>query len=156
RRRAERYPPSQRFRLASCATHCPARSHHALRRCVEHVALTALRIGVMSTDSADHAAHPPLRMGIAGLGLAGAFMIRPAAITPCIRLSSGMDPLERPRDAFAQRFGANVYADFKELCRDQSVEAIYIASPHRFHASQAIEAMHHGKHVLVEKPLALT
>ena len=37
-----------------------------------------------------------------------------------------------------------------------SIEAIYIASPHRFHAVQAIEAMEHGKHVLVEKPLALT
>jgi phthalate 4,5-cis-dihydrodiol dehydrogenase len=49
-----------------------------------------------------------------------------------------------------------VYAEFEELCRDDSIEAIYIASPHRFHAEQAINAMEHGKHVLVEKPLALT
>src|SRR4029077_3274255 len=41
-------------------------------------------------------------------------------------------------------------------CKDASIEAIYIASPHRFHAAQAIEAMERGKHVLVEKPLALT
>ena len=67
-----------------------------------------------------------------------------------------MDPLPRPREAFARQFGANVHADFHELCRDASIEAIYIASPHRFHAQQAIEAMEHGKHVLVEKPLALT
>jgi phthalate 4,5-cis-dihydrodiol dehydrogenase len=107
-------------------------------------------------DTADCAAQPALRMGIAGLGLAGAFMIRAATIHPRIQLCAGMDPLERPRDAFAQRFGANVYADFRELCRDRSVEAIYIASPHRFHALQAIEAMEHDKHVLVEKPLALT
>jgi phthalate 4,5-cis-dihydrodiol dehydrogenase len=110
----------------------------------------------MSNDAADRAAQPALRIGIAGLGLAGAFMIRAAAVHPHIRLCAGMDPLQRPRDAFAQRFGANVYADFRELCRDPSVEAIYIASPHRFHALQAIEAMEHGKHVLVEKPLALT
>jgi phthalate 4,5-cis-dihydrodiol dehydrogenase len=110
----------------------------------------------MSTDTADRAAQPALRMGIAGLGLAGAFMIRAAAIRPRIRLCAGMDPLQRPRDAFAQRFGASVYADFRELCRDRAVEAIYIASPHRFHALQAIEAMEHDKHVLVEKPLALT
>jgi phthalate 4,5-cis-dihydrodiol dehydrogenase len=98
----------------------------------------------------------PLRLGIAGLGLAGAFMIRAAAVHPNIRLCAGMDPLPRPREAFAAQFGANVYADFVDLCKDSSVEAIYIASPHRFHADQAIEAMEHRKHVLVEKPLALT
>ncbi|HEY7297077.1 MAG TPA: Gfo/Idh/MocA family oxidoreductase, partial [Xanthobacteraceae bacterium] len=95
-------------------------------------------------------------MGIAGLGLAGAFMIRAAAVHPHIQLCAGMDPLPRPRQAFARQFGAKVYADFQDLCRDTSVEAIYIASPHQFHARQAIEAMQHGKHVLVEKPLALT
>jgi phthalate 4,5-cis-dihydrodiol dehydrogenase len=104
----------------------------------------------------DGSAQPPLRLGIAGLGLAGAFMIRAAAIHPNIRLSAGMDPLQRPREAFAARFGASVYAEFSELCRDPAVEAIYIASPHRFHAAQAVEALDHGKHVLVEKPLALT
>jgi phthalate 4,5-cis-dihydrodiol dehydrogenase len=66
-----------------------------------------------------------------------------------------MDPLERPREAFARDFGARTYADFRDLCRDPSIEAIYIASPHQFHARQAVEAMEHGKHVLVEKPLAL-
>jgi phthalate 4,5-cis-dihydrodiol dehydrogenase len=110
----------------------------------------------MSADTPSAAEQPPLRLGIAGLGLAAAFMIRAAAVHPHIRLCAGMDPLPRPREAFAQQFDAKVHADFAELCRDASVEAIYIASPHRFHAAQAIQAMEHGKHVLVEKPLALT
>jgi phthalate 4,5-cis-dihydrodiol dehydrogenase len=110
----------------------------------------------MSTESQGRAEQPPLRLGIAGLGLAGAFMVRAAAVHPHIRLSAGMDPLPRPRQTFAQQFGANVYEDFEELCRDPSVEAIYIASPHRWHTLQAIMAAEHGKHVLVEKPLALT
>jgi phthalate 4,5-cis-dihydrodiol dehydrogenase len=101
-------------------------------------------------------AQPPLRLGFAGLGLAGAFMIRAAAVHPNIRLCAGMDPLPRPREAFAKRFGASVYGDFAELCRDPSVEAVYLASPHRFHATQAVQALEQGKHVLVEKPLALT
>jgi phthalate 4,5-cis-dihydrodiol dehydrogenase len=83
-------------------------------------------------------------------------MIRAAATHPRIRLCAGMDPLPRPRAAFAKQFDAKVYADFDTLCRDPTVEAIYIASPHRFHASQAVAALEHGKHVLVEKPLALT
>jgi phthalate 4,5-cis-dihydrodiol dehydrogenase len=83
-------------------------------------------------------------------------MIRAAAVHPRIQLCAGMDPLSRPRQAFAQQFRAKVYAEFEELCGDSSIEAIYIASPHCFHAAQAIAAMEHGKHVLVEKPLALT
>lgn len=108
----------------------------------------------MPNDDRENA--EPLRLGIAGLGLAGAFMIRAATVHPHIRLCAGMDPLLRPREAFAQRFGARAYADFRDLCRDDTVEAIYIASPHQFHKAQAIAAMEHGKHVLVEKPLALS
>jgi phthalate 4,5-cis-dihydrodiol dehydrogenase len=109
----------------------------------------------MSSDATDGGVQP-LCLGIAGLGLAGAFMIRAAAVDPRIALCAAMDPLPDPRRAFAQSFHANVYAEFEGLCRDPSIEAIYIASPHRFHANQAIKAMEHGKHVLVEKPLALT
>ena len=110
----------------------------------------------MNIETTAHAAQPPIRLGIAGLGLAGSFMIRAAVAHPKIALCAGMDPLPRPREAFARQFNAPAYSDFHELCRDPSVEAIYISSPHRFHASQAIEAMEEGKHVLVEKPLALT
>jgi len=98
----------------------------------------------------------PIRLGMAGLGLAGAFMIRAVAAHPRIALCAAMDPLERPRQAFARDFGAPTYERFEDLCGDPSVEAIYIASPHRHHAPQAVEALQHGKHVLVEKPLALT
>ena len=97
-----------------------------------------------------------IRLGIAGLGLAGAFMIRAAVVHPRIILAAGADPLPRPRETFARDFNATVYADFEELCQDPSVEVIYIASPHEFHAEQAIAALKHGKHVIVEKPLALT
>ena len=110
----------------------------------------------MGNDGQQQAAREPLRLGIAGLGLAGAFMIRAAAVHPNIRLCAGMDPLPRPREAFARQFDAKPYADFRDLCRDPSIEAIYIASPHQFHASQAVMALQNGKHVLVEKPLALT
>jgi phthalate 4,5-cis-dihydrodiol dehydrogenase len=83
-------------------------------------------------------------------------MIRAAAVHPRIALCAAMDPLEHPRRAFARDFGARTYERFEDLCRDASIEAIYIASPHRFHARQAVKALQHGKHVLVEKPLALT
>lgn len=103
-----------------------------------------------------HDDKPPIKLGIAGLGLAGAFMVRAAIGYPRAVLTAGMDPLPRPRETFARNFNAKVYTDFRALCEDRDVEAIYISSPHQFHAQQAIEALAHGKHVIVEKPLALT
>jgi phthalate 4,5-cis-dihydrodiol dehydrogenase len=97
-----------------------------------------------------------IRLGIAGLGLAGAFMIRAAVVHPRIVLAAAADPLPRPRATFERNFGARTYVDFEELCGDPSIEVIYIASPHEFHAAQTIAALAHGKHVIVEKPLALT
>src|SRR5262249_3755707 len=84
------------------------------------------------------------------------FMVRAAARHPRIALTAAVDPLPAPREAFARTFGARVFADFAELCRDPELEAIYLATPHRLHADQVVMALEHGKHVLVEKPLALT
>ena len=109
----------------------------------------------MNIETTGRAALSPIRLGIAGLGLAGSFMIRAAVAHPRIALCAGMDPLSRPREAFGQRFNAPVYSDFHDLCRDPSVEAIYISSPHQFHATQAGESMVEGQHVLVETPVAL-
>lgn len=101
-------------------------------------------------------ASEPVALGIAGLGMAGAFMIRAAVVHPGIRIVAAADPLPRPREAFQRKFGARVYENFDDLCRDAAVEAIYIATPHALHPDQTITAMRYGKHVVVEKPLALT
>ena len=63
----------------------------------------------MNIETTAHAAQPPIPLGIAGLGLAGSFMIRAAVAHPGVALSAGMDPLPRPRDAFARQFDAQVY-----------------------------------------------
>ncbi|HPT95097.1 MAG TPA: Gfo/Idh/MocA family oxidoreductase [Microbacteriaceae bacterium] len=63
--------------------------------------------------------------------------------------------LARARD-FAAEFGiARAYGDYQALCADPDIDAIYIASPHPFHAKQALLAISHGKHVLVEKAFAM-
>jgi phthalate 4,5-cis-dihydrodiol dehydrogenase len=97
----------------------------------------------------------PIRLGISGLGSAATLMIRAAAKDPRIVLAAAADPLPRPRESFARDFGARGYEDFDDLCGDPTIEAIYIASPHEYHAAQAIRAMEHGKDIIVEKPLAL-
>jgi predicted dehydrogenase/threonine dehydrogenase-like Zn-dependent dehydrogenase len=57
----------------------------------------------------------------------------------------------------AKQFGAS-YAttDFQQVVRDPEVQAVIIATRHHLHAAMALEALRAGKHVLLEKPLALT
>jgi predicted dehydrogenase len=58
---------------------------------------------------------------------------------------------------FAREFGARRwYRDWHELLADEEVEAIYLATPVNLHAEQTIAAAEAGKHVLCEKPMALS
>ncbi len=62
------------------------------------------------------------------------------------------------RNAFAERFGVAAplrHAHLDALLNHESVEAVYIATPHPFHAELAVRAMRAGRHVLVEKPAGL-
>lgn len=55
-----------------------------------------------------------------------------------------------------KRFGADYCAtDYREVLNDKEVDAVIIATRHDTHASIALEALQAGKHVLLEKPLAL-
>jgi len=57
---------------------------------------------------------------------------------------------------FAARHGARRgHADWRDLLRDDEVDAVYLATPVRWHAEQAVAAAEAGKHVLCEKPMAL-
>ena len=107
----------------------------------------------MTQSSADLA---PIGLGIAGLGMAGAVMVRAAATHPGFALLGAADPHPAPREAFARDFNARAYADVAELCADPAVEVVYIATPHQFHAPHAILAAERGKHIILEKPMALT
>lgn len=97
-----------------------------------------------------------VRLGVAGLGRAFTLMLPTFQQDARVELVAACDPREDARGQFARDFGAAVHADLDGLARDPSVEAIYIASPHQFHAEQTRIAASHGKHVLVEKPMALS
>jgi len=96
-----------------------------------------------------------LRIGVAGLGRAFSVML-PTFRDPCVALVAGADTRAEARARFAQAFSAKTYERVEELSADPSVEIVYVATPHQHHARHAILAAQHGKHVLVEKPMALT
>lgn len=58
--------------------------------------------------------------------------------------------------AFAARFGArDAYGSYEELAASD-VDAVYVATPHRFHFENARLCLEHGKHVLCEKPITVS
>ena len=96
-----------------------------------------------------------VRLGIAGLGRAFSFMIPTFRAHPRIEIVAGFDPREEARARFSQDFGAHTFDRMEALCAFD-LDAIYIASPHQFHRPQVEMAAAHGRHVLVEKPMALS
>lgn len=49
-----------------------------------------------------------------------------------------------------------VYKDYNEFINDENIDVVTIATISGYHAKQAIDCLNHGKHVLIEKPMALT
>ncbi len=56
---------------------------------------------------------------------------------------------------FAQKYGVKCYDSYEAVLADSEVDAVSICTPSGYHAKQAIKALYHGKHVVIEKPMAL-
>ena len=51
---------------------------------------------------------------------------------------------------------AKVYTDYQELLKDPTIDVVHVLTPNRSHAQLTIDALHAGKHVMCEKPMAKT
>ena len=101
---------------------------------------------------------PTLNAAIVGLGRWGQNLVTAAAsdTESRIRFIRGMTrtPLKVTDFGIAQGF--EITDDFDSLLGDPKVQALVLATPHSMHCSQICAAAEAGKHIFVEKPLALT
>ena len=97
----------------------------------------------------------PLRLGVAGLGRAFSVMLPTFTHHPLVRLVAAADTRAEARKRFAGDFSAKVYDTVAALCADSAVDAVYVATPHQCHGEHATLAARAGKHLLIEKPMAL-
>jgi phthalate 4,5-cis-dihydrodiol dehydrogenase len=97
-----------------------------------------------------------LRLGVAGLGRAFTVMLPTFVADERVALVAAADPRAEARHRFAEDFSAAAYESVDALCADPQVEAVYVATPHQLHAEHAKLAATHRKHLLIEKPLAIT
>lgn len=97
-----------------------------------------------------------VRLGIVGLGRAFSLMLPTFHADSRVELVGACDPRAQARAQFEADFDAPTFDDIEALARMRGIDAIYIASPHQYHAAHTGVAARFGKHVLVEKPMALT
>lgn len=96
-------------------------------------------------------------------GIIGAGVIADVRMAPAIREAVGSELVavhaRKPEkaEAFAQRHNVpRWYTDWRALLADDAVDAVYIATPPYEHMEQTVAAAQAGKHVLCEKPMAIT
>jgi phthalate 4,5-cis-dihydrodiol dehydrogenase len=97
-----------------------------------------------------------LNVGVAGLGRAFTLMVPTFVADPRIRLVAAADPRQEATARFAAEFGARAHDSVESLCADPAIDVVYVATPHGLHAAHVAAAAAQGKHVLVEKPMAVT
>lgn len=97
-----------------------------------------------------------LKLGVAGLGRAFGLMLPTLALDPRVAIVAAADPRPEARKRFETDFKVPSFSTVEELCENQNVEAVYVATPHQLHAEHARIAAAHGKHLLVEKPMAIS
>lgn len=96
-----------------------------------------------------------VRAAIVGMGI-GRPNGRSIARNPRGRVVALCDLAEERMKDFAKELPepVNFYTDYKEMCRDKEIDAVFIGTPNQWHVPIALEAARRGKHVLITKPLA--
>lgn len=101
-----------------------------------------------------------VNIGIIGCGgIANGKHMPSLSKLPNVRMVAFCDIIVEKAEAAAKKFGtpdAKVYKDYKELLKDESIEVVHVLTPNKEHADISIDALHAGKHVMCEKPMAKT
>jgi predicted dehydrogenase len=99
---------------------------------------------------------PPLRWGVLGTGWIAERFLASLQRHPRQRIPAIGSPDAARAGEFADAFQApRAYGSYAELVADPEVDVVYVATPHPAHHGCALLAIEAGKHVLVEKPLAI-
>lgn len=98
----------------------------------------------------------PVRLGIVGTNFVSDWLVDAARQTNCCETVAVYSRSDERGTAFAQKHGLPLhFSDFASFLSSDALDAVYLASPNSAHYPQALAALESGKHVLVEKPMAI-
>lgn len=97
----------------------------------------------------------PVRIAIIGVGQIGKHHLEQYSKIPEVQIVAIADVNEAEARRVAERYGIpHVYTDFREMLRRDDIQAVDVCLHNNFHAPVTIAALHAGKHVYCEKPMA--
>jgi predicted dehydrogenase len=97
-----------------------------------------------------------IRLAVIGCGGFGLYALQQFAQVPGVKLIGMAGTNRQAAHAAAQRFGIPDIQSVQQLLARADVDLVYIATPPFLHYPQAMAALEAGKHVICEKPLAMT
>jgi predicted dehydrogenase len=107
----------------------------------------------------DIISHPePVRWGVLSVANIGVKRVVPAILSSSngdLMAIASRNP-HRARELFADIPQVRIYGAYESVLEDPEIEAVYIPLPNSLHAEWTMKALEAGKHVLCEKPLAVT
>jgi predicted dehydrogenase len=97
-----------------------------------------------------------VKMALIGLGRWSEKLAEAATRSSRIEIAACHSRTEAKMAAFTEKYGGVAKKTYEDVMRDDSIDAVVLTTPNSFHAPQTIEAARNGKHVFVEKPMALS
>lgn len=97
-----------------------------------------------------------LRVGVAGLGVAASQILPSFKEGSPFELVAGADTQSEAREAFSATYDRPALGSVEELCARPDIDVIWISTPNTLHADHTVAAARAGKHVICEKPMAVT
>lgn len=97
-----------------------------------------------------------IRLGVVGLGRASAALLPSFSAHPGFAIVAAADPNIEALQHFRARYSGETFAEMGAMCASGQVDAVYIATPHEFHVAHALTAVAARKHMIIEKPMAMT
>ena len=91
---------------------------------------------------------------MAGLGVASTQIMPPIAALPYVKITAAADTRGDALQKFRETYHGEAFTSVEAMCASDAIDAVYVATPNPLHAEHAIAAARHGKHVIVEKPMA--
>ncbi|MEA4908579.1 MAG: Gfo/Idh/MocA family oxidoreductase [Chloroflexi bacterium] len=99
----------------------------------------------------------PINYGIVGVGIWGQIHVRTLIADPQVNLVAVCDLNEELAKSVAARYHIpKYYTSYEEMLKDPEIEAVSVATPDFAHAGPALAVVEAGKHLLVEKPMAMS
>lgn len=111
---------------------------------------------VPPTSTRRSTAVQPLRLGLVGLGGIGQEHARQAAHADLVKVVGVYDTNQKVSRQTAGHVSAASHESYEALLRQSDIDAVLLSVPNHLHRDLAIEAAARGKHVLLEKPIAMT